>query len=130
MNSHAAIRGAPRARTRTWATTRIKSVDMLYLGAYTGMGVISDGPYYGLLRYFNSRKLGQPNYPPRRWSQSKKCELSQGCLASARTISTFLQLCGRRLEALTCRAHHLLALTCCEPLYYRYDGCNCCLPSS
>ena len=47
MNSHAAIRGAPRARTRTWATIRIKSVDMLYLGAYTGVGVISDGHYFG-----------------------------------------------------------------------------------
>ena len=50
MNSHAAIRGAPRARTRTWATIRIQSVDMLYLGAFTGVGVISDGRYYGLLR--------------------------------------------------------------------------------
>ena len=52
----------PRAYTRMWATTRVKCIDMLYLGAYTEggryfrwalfqMGVISDGRYYGLLRH-------------------------------------------------------------------------------
>ena len=76
------------------------------------------------------RQLWQPNRLPHRRSYSKNCELRWVRLAFARTISTVHQLCGRRLEALTCRAHHLLALTCCELLYCRYDGCNCCLPSS
>ena len=47
MYSPVSIRSPPWACafTRTWATTRVQRVDMLYLGAYT-----EGGRYYGLLR--------------------------------------------------------------------------------
>ena len=47
----------PRAFTRTWATTRVKRVDMLYLGAYTegghyfGWALLRMGVITGFLRY-------------------------------------------------------------------------------